>query len=86
MESVMRKLTIYLVDEQIEIPYVTCSSIMEKLNTQDFLQYSRNGILHRKYIDYIDETNRYIRMKNGAMLEIGRILKKKFIQELNYGS
>ena len=82
----MRKLTVYMVDEQIEIPYMTCSAMMDKLNTDDFLQYSRNGILHRKYIDYVDEGNRYIRMKNGAMLEIGRIVKKKFMQELNYDS
>ena len=82
----MRKLTVYMVDEQIEIPYMTCSAMMDKLNTDDFLQYSRNGILHRKYIDYVDEANRYIRMKNGAMLEIGRIVKKKFMQELNYDS
>lgn len=86
MESIMRKMTVYLVDEQIEIPYMTCSAMMDKLNTDDFLQYSRNGILHRKYIDYVDEGNRYVRMKNGAMLEIGRIVKKKFIQELNYDS
>lgn len=86
MESVLRVLYVYLVDEKIEIPYMTCSSMLEKLNTDDFLQYSRNGVLNRKYIDYVDETNRYIRMKNGAMLEMGRVLKKKFIQELNYGS
>ena len=35
--------------------------------------------------DYVDETNRYIRMKSGDVLEIGRVLKKHFIQELNYG-
>lgn len=86
IESYMKKLTIHLIDEDIVIPYMTCSSIAEKLNEEDFIKYRRNGILHRKYIDYIDESNRYIRMKNGAILEIGRVLKKNFIQELNYGS
>lgn len=84
-EACMRVLSIHLPDETVQIPYMTCNSLLEKLNSQDFLQYSRNGILNRKYIDYIDETNRYIRMKNGDMLEIGRVLKKRFIQELNYG-
>ena len=82
----MRVLTVYLVDEKIEIPYMTCSAMLDKLNRDDFLPYSRNGILNRKYIDYIDETNLYIRMKNGALLEMGRVLKKKFMQELNYGN
>lgn len=86
MESVLRVLHVYLVDEEIEIPYMSCNSMMEKLNTDVFLRYSRGGILNRKYIDYIDETNRYIRMKNGAMLEMGMVWKKKFIQELNYDS
>ena len=84
-ESYMRVLRIHLLDETIEIPNMACGTFLEKLNHRDFLQYSRNGILNRKYIDYIDETNRYVRMKNGEMLEIGRVIKKRFMQELNYG-
>lgn len=84
-ESYMRVLSIHLPDETVKIPYMSCSSLLENLNSQDFLQYSRNGILNRKYIDYVDETNRYIRMKSGDVLEIGRVLKKRFMQELNYG-
>jgi len=83
-ESYMRVLSVHLSDETIEIPYMTCNSLLEKLNSEEFLQYSRNGILNRNYIDYIDETNRYIKMKNGSMLEIGRVLKKRFMQELYY--
>lgn len=86
MESYMRTLTVHLLDEKIEIPYMTCNAMLEKLNSEEFIQYSRSGVLHRKYIDYIDDANRYIRMKNGAVLELGLIIKKKFIQELNYGS
>lgn len=86
MESYMRTLTVYLTDEKIEIPYMTCRAMLEKLNSEDFIQYNRSGVLNRKYIDYIDEGNRYIRMKNGTTLELGRIIKKKFIQELNYDS
>ena len=86
MESTLRVLHVYLVDEKIEIPYMSCNSMMQKLNEEEFLRYGRGGILNRKYIDYIDETNRYIRMKNGVMLEMGIVLKKKFIKELNYGS
>lgn len=84
-ETNRRVLKIHLLDETIEIPYMTCNSLLEKLNSQEFLQYSRNGVLNRKYIDYIDYTNRYIRMKNGDTLELGSVMKKKFMQELDYG-
>lgn len=85
VETCVRVLSMHLLDEVIEIPYMTCSTLLEKLNSQDFLQYSRHGILNRKYIDYVDETNRYIRMKNGDMLELGSVMKKRFMQELKYG-
>lgn len=84
-ETYRRVLKMRLLDEILEIPYMTCSSLLEKLNSQNFLQYSRNGVLNRKYIDYIDYTNRYIRMKNGDTLELGSVMKKKFMQELDYG-
>lgn len=84
-ETHRRVLSMHLLDETIEIPYMTCNSLLEKLNGQDFLQYSRNGILNRNYIDYVDHTNRYIRMKNGDTLELGSVMKKRFMQELKYG-
>ena len=84
-ESHLRILSIHLEDETIEIPNMACKTLLDKLNNREFIQYSRKGILNRKYIDYVDETNRYIRMKSGDVLEIGRVLKKHFIQELNYG-
>ncbi len=84
IETIRRTLYLHLRDEEIKIPYKTCSNMMHELNTEEFLQCSRNTIVNRSFIEYVDETNRYIRMKNGKLLELGRGLKKNFLKELNY--
>lgn len=82
----MRKLVVHMTKQRVEIPNMTCSAMLERLNGHDFLQYSRGGILNRNYIEYVDEANRYVKMKNGAMLEIGRVTKKRFMSELRHDS
>lgn len=85
MESVNRRLRLYLTDEEIEMPYKTCSSMLRELNAEMFLQCNRNVIINRRFITYVDETNRFIRMESGKMLDIGRAFKKNFLRELEYG-
>ncbi len=84
MESVKRNLVLHLKEERMEMPYKTCKSMLRELNTENFLQCSRTVIVNRKYINCVDETNRYINMKNGTVLELGRVCKKKFLQALEY--
>lgn len=84
MESVNRNLLLHLVDEEVEIPYRTCSSMQQELNEEIFLQCSRTVVVNRNYIDCVDKTNRYLKMKNGKTLEIGMIFKKKFLKKLRY--
>lgn len=83
-ETSYRKLIIYTVEDKIEILYKTCNSLYKELPREYFMQCSRNAIVNRKYIESIDKTNRYIRMKNGKSLEIGRIIGKNFFEELGY--
>ena len=85
LEAVNRYLFVYTSNEKIELPYKTCSSMIRELNTDIFLQCNRNVIVNREFIEYTDEINRCITLKNGIMLEIGRIYKKKFLEELKYG-
>ena len=86
IETSKRTLYLYLENEEISIPYKTGVSVIHELNAEEFLQCSRNTIINRKYIAYVDKTNRYVTMKNGKTLEIGRMMKNKFLQELNYGN
>lgn len=85
IEVVGRKLSVCMIDENVEISYRTCSSMMSELDSEDFLQSSRSTIVNRKYIEYVDEANCYIGMKDGKILEIGKTRKKKFLKELKYG-
>lgn len=84
LESKNRSLFVISQYEKVEIPYKTCSSMLHELNGEKFLQCSRNTVVNRKFIEYVDETNRYVHMKNGKTVEIGRIFKKRFLQELVY--
>lgn len=84
MRSVNRNLFLHMVDEEVEIPYRTCSSMLQELNEEVFLQCSRTVVVNRRYIEHVDTANRYLKMKNGEILEIGMVFKKKFLKELNY--
>lgn len=86
MKSISRSLFVYLVDEEIELPYKTCSGILRELNADVFLQCNRSVIVNREFISSVDGINRYIKLKDGTMLEIGRIYKKNFLKELKYGN
>lgn len=84
IEGSKRILYLYLENDEIQIPYKTSVSMLHELNAEQFLQCSRSIIVNRKFIAYVDKTNRYVTMKNGKTLEIGRMMKNKFLQELNY--
>ncbi len=84
IEAAKRNLYVHLKEEDIELPYKTCSSIFRELNAEIFLQCNRNVIVNREFISSVDETNRFIHLKDGNDLEIGRIWKKKFLKELKY--
>ena len=84
IEASKRILYLYLENDEIQIPYKTSVSMLHELNAEEFLQCSRSIIVNRKFIAYVDKTNRYVTMKNGKTLEIGRMMKNKFLQELNY--
>lgn len=83
-ENMGRRLTVHMQDgEQLIMPYRTCASLMKDLDSDRFVQCSRSTILNLDYIDNIDPQNRYIHLKGmDSILEIGSILKKKFLKEI----
>lgn len=85
IENVRRRLIVHMADgEELIMPYCTISALLKELNAPCFLQCSRSTILNRDYIDNIDLQNRYIHLKNCSQtLEIGTILKKRFLEDLN---
>ena len=79
IESQGRKIKIYCKDETLVIPYKTCEEMLRDLDSDWFVQCSRNSIVNRRYIKDIDYTNRFINMSGvSEPIEIGVVMKKRF--------
>lgn len=69
----------YIVREKdtMEIPYKTLKSVLQEIDSPNFLQCNRHTILNRNYIEYIDLSNYYIKMiDKKELLEIGARYRK----------
>lgn len=64
MKSIGRTLHVFIQRDEITIPYKTCDYMMDVLDERLFVQCNRNTIVNREYIESIDSTNRYIKLKN----------------------
>ena len=86
IEISRRKIKIHCVYDELEIPYVTCEEILQKLDSNSFIQCSRYCIVNRKYIEQIDYTNRFIKLKYlDSQIEMGIIMKKAFKNRVDNG-
>lgn len=86
IESSRRKITIHCINDKLEIPYKTSEEILQDLDSGAFIQCSRYNIVNRKYIEQIDYTNRFIKLKYvDCPIEIGVIMKKAFRQRVDNG-
>lgn len=75
---------IHTIHETVKISPYSIKNIFAKLDSDSFLQCNRNMIINENYIEYIDSSNRYIKMKNvDTLIGIGPVLKKRFLQEIN---
>jgi len=84
IQSNKRKLKIVCVNDILEIPYKTCDEILKELDSQAFVQCSRSGIVNKEFIEHIDYTNRFIKLRNiDEPVEIGIIMKKAFKQRMD---
>lgn len=79
IESNRRKIKIVCVDDELEIPYITCKQILAELDSKSFFLCSRYCIINKKYIVQVDYTNRYIKLRYvDGPIEIGITMKKSF--------
>lgn len=68
--------------EILRIPYVTLKKLLNDTTEYDIIQCSRNTLVNRTFIQNVDNTNRFIQLKNNhGMLEIG-VMFRKYIKEL----
>lgn len=79
IENSRRKVSIHCENDVLEIPYKTCNEILAEIDSDQFIRCSRYTIVNKQYIERIDYTNRYIKLRNvEEPIEIGAILKKSF--------
>lgn len=85
IESSRRKIRVHCINDELEIPYKTCEEMLKDLDSDSFIQCSRYSIINRRYIEQIDYTNRYIKLKYvDEQVEIGRIMQKEVKKRLGY--
>lgn len=68
--------------EILKIPYVTLKKLLSDTAEYNIIQCSRNTLVNRTFIHNVDNTNRFIQLKdNHGRLEIG-VMFRKYIKEL----
>lgn len=86
VECQNHKLQIHSIDNYLEVPYYTLKWFMKAVPDRLFLQCSRSAVVNRRYIEYIDAVNGYIRLRGlKTMINIGARYKKRFLKELGNG-
>lgn len=79
IENSRRRISLHCVNEELEIPYKTCDEILRELDSESFVQCSRFAIVNKNFIEQIDYTNRYIKLKYcNEPVDIGIVMGKAF--------
>ncbi|MBR5800607.1 MAG: response regulator transcription factor [Lachnospiraceae bacterium] len=77
------KIVLYSIHETVTLGYRSMNSLLSELDTGKFIQCNRNTIINRRHIEYIDPLNRFVKLRNvDEQLEIGIVLKNKFLSEM----
>lgn len=82
LETYFRNVIIYTLDETIELPYASLKNLMADLPRKYFIQCSRNVVVNRQFIEYVDKANLLVKLRNGKVVKIGGRMKKGFFEEL----
>ncbi|MDE5778157.1 MAG: LytTR family DNA-binding domain-containing protein [Lachnospiraceae bacterium] len=65
-------------NDTLDIPYLTLKNFLKTVDSDDFIQCSRQCVVNEKYISSVDSVNRYITLtEDKGILEIGIMFKKR---------
>lgn len=83
VEVVRRKVTVYCVNDTLDIPYMTCKEILKALDSDQFIRCSRHIVINKKFVEAIDYANYYVKLKHiEEPIEIGVTFKKNFMDKM----
>lgn len=75
--------TVYTIDDFLELPYRPVVEVLKDLDQESFIQCNRNTIINKNFIESIDFLNKYIRLIGiKEPIEIGITMRKKLEKEL----
>lgn len=82
-ESVHHKMYFHRIDgREMVIPYKTCRNIIEEADCDNLIQCSRSSIINKDYVEYVDMTNKYIKMKaTQKLIDIGSTFQNRIKEE-----
>ena len=66
-----RAMSIHLVDDVLEIPYITVKRFLQQSQMNELLQCNRYTVVNMLFVKSIDLTRRYLQMRDGTRIEIG---------------
>lgn len=81
-----RKISIWLKNGVLTAYYKSLAEIYRELPMHSFLRCSKDVVVNRKYIDYMDIRNMKVVLKEGyGIVAIGRTFKRAIIEEMSNG-
>lgn len=86
-ESRGKILYVHTFNDIVDVPNLSLKKFLEKVSTQPFATPAKGIAINVNYIEYIDTTNRYVKMHGlDTLIDIGAKMREKFLKELNiYG-
>ena len=86
-ESINHKMHFYRVDsEEVIIPYKTCKQVLEEGDNDNLIQCNRSVIINLQYIEYIDMSNKCIKIKGvDKIIDIGVTFQKRISRIIENG-
>lgn len=75
---------IHMLKDTLKIPYITIKQFLKEADSSLFLQCNRSTIVNKKYIKYVDLSNRCIGFdKSYGVVAIGPAFYRKVVKELH---
>lgn len=80
-----RKKVLYVYTEEgiVEAPNLSLKKFLERVHTQNFVSPTKGVAVNVDFIEYIDTTNRFVKMRGlDTLIDVGARMKDRFLSEI----
>lgn len=83
VENRKKILYVHTEEEVIETPNLSLNKFLVRVRTQNFASPTKGIAVNVDFIEYIDTTNRFVKMRGlDTLIDIGARMKKRFLSEI----